>query len=70
MKKDKHYVRTYNLSGHMMYEAEFVNADLAYKEYLEIINNMKRTLPEGYGVNVIRFKNEYVMCMQTVIGEN
>lgn len=64
----KHAVRTFNLSGKFMYEAKFETAEKAYEEYVDIIDNLKRTLPKGYGVTVVRFNTERVMTQQTVIG--
>ena len=51
-----------------MYEAKFETAEKAYEEYVDIIDNLKRTLPKGYGVTVVRFNTERVMAQQTVIG--
>ena len=63
-----HAVRTYNLSGKFMYEEHFETAEKAYEHYCDTIENLKKELPKGYGVNVVRFKNEKVMSMETVIG--
>lgn len=65
----KHTVRTYNLSGKFMYESNFVTAEAAYKEYTEIIENLKKTLPKGYGATVVRFRDGKPMTQETVIGE-
>ena len=63
-----HAVRTYNLSGKFMSESHFETAEKAYEEYCDIIDNAKKTLPKGYGVTVVRFKDEKVMSMETVEG--
>ena len=62
----KHVVRTYNLSGKFMYESHFETAEKAYAEYLDIIENAKKNLPAGYGVIVVRFRDEKVMAMETI----
>ena len=64
----KHAVRTYNLSGKFIHEVHFETAEKAYEHYCDTIENLKKELPKGYGVNVVRFKNEKVMSMETVIG--
>lgn len=61
-------VRTFNLSGKFIHEETFETAEKAYEFYLDTIDNLKRTLPKGFGVNVVRFRNEKVMTMETVIG--
>ena len=66
--KMNHVVRTYNLSGKFIREAHFETAEKAYEDYRNTIENLKKELPKGYGVNVVRFKNEKVMAMETVIG--
>ena len=69
---NENVVQTYNFSGKMMYEKNFVSGDKganeAYKEYCNIIDNCKRTLPKGYGVTVIRLRWGKVMTEETVIG--
>ena len=62
----KHVIRTYNLSGKFMSESHFETAEKAYAEYLEIIENAKKNLPTGYGVTVVRFRDEKVMAMETI----
>lgn len=62
----KHVVRTYNLSGKFMYESHFETAEKAYAEYLDIIENAKKNLPAGYGVTVVRFRDEKIMATETV----
>ena len=64
----KHAVRTFNLSGKFMWEGKFETAEKAYQEYVDTIENLKRTLPKGYGVTVVRFNNERVMTQETIIG--
>ena len=64
----EHAVKTYNLNGKFMYESQFVNAEETYKEYCDIIENAKKTLPKGYGVTVVRFKYGKVMTIETVVG--
>lgn len=64
----KHAVRTYNLSGKFIQEAHFETAEKAYEDYRNTIENLKRTLPKGYGITVVRFNNERVMTQETVIG--
>lgn len=64
----KHAVRTYNLSGKFMYESHHTTAEDAYKEYTEIIENMRKTLPSGYGVTVVRFNDGKPMTKETIIG--
>lgn len=51
-----------------MYEEHFETAEKAYEKYCDIIENAKKELPKGYSVNVVRFNNEKVMTMETVIG--
>ena len=63
----KHVVRTYNLSGKFMYESHFETAEKAYAEYLDIIENAKKELPAGYGVTVVRFRDEKIMATETVV---
>lgn len=63
----KHTVRTYNLSGKFMYERNFATAEEAYKEYKDIISNANETLPAGYGITVVRFRDEKVMATETVV---
>ncbi len=62
----KNTVRTYNLSGKFMYERNFEKDTDAYKEYLDIIDNAKRTLPSGFGITVVRLKDDKVMAMETI----
>ena len=50
-----------------MYEEHFETAEKAYEKYCDIIENAKKELPKGYGVKVVRFNNEKVMTMETVI---
>ena len=64
----KNVVRTFNLSGKFMYEEHFSTPEKAYKGYVDIIENMKRNLPKGFGVTVVRFSDEMVMTTETVIG--
>lgn len=65
----KHAVRTFNLSGKFMWEGKFETAEKAYAEYVDTIENLKRTLPKGYGVTVVRFNGDRVMTQETIIGE-
>ena len=62
----KHVVRTYNLSGKFMSESHFETAEKAYAEYLDIIENANKNLPAGYGVTVVRYRDEKVMAMETI----
>jgi hypothetical protein len=64
-----HTVRTFNLSGKFMYEKNFLTAEDAYKEYTEIIENLKKTLHAGYGVTVVRYRDDKPMTMETVVKE-
>ena len=52
-----------------MWEGKFETAEKAYAEYVDTIENLKRTLPKGYGVTVVRFNGERVMTQETIIGE-
>ena len=63
-----HAVRTYNLSGKFIHESFFETAEKAYENYRDTIKNLKKQLPKGYGVTVVRFNNERVMTQETVIG--
>lgn len=63
-----HTIRTFSLSGESIHEKTFETAEKAYECYLDIIVYLKKTLPKGFGVNVVRFKNEKVVTMETVIG--
>lgn len=64
----KHFVRTYNLSGKFIHEEEHETAEKAYAYYLDTIDNLKRTLPKGFGVTVVRFNGDRVMTAETIIG--
>lgn len=64
----EHVVRTYNASGKNVYAASFETAEKAYTEYLDIVDNAKRTLPKGYAVTVVRYRNGNEMHSETVIG--
>lgn len=64
----KNVVRTFNLSGKFMYEEHFPTPEKAYEGYVDIIENMKRNLPKGFGVTVVRFSDEKAMTSETVIG--
>ena len=64
----KHAVRTFNLSGKFIWEDSFETAEKAYEEYVDTIENLKRNLPKGQGVIVVRFNNEKVMTQETIIG--
>lgn len=64
----KNVVRTYNLSGKFMYEEHFPTPEKAYEGYVDIIENMKRNLPKGFGVTVVRFRDGIAMTSETVIG--
>ena len=68
VKNMKNVVRTFNLSGKFMYEEHFPTPEKAYEGYVDIIENMKRNLPKGFGVTVVRFDDEMVMSSDTVIG--
>lgn len=61
-------VRTFNLSGKFISEFNFSTPEKAHEEYKDIIDNAKRTLPTGFGINVVRFSDKKVMAMETVIG--
>ena len=61
-------VRTYNLSGKFIYEQHFPNAEKAYNEYKNIIENAKNNLPVGFGIHVISFVDEKIMAMETIEG--
>lgn len=50
-----------------MYESHFETAEKAYAEYLNIIENAKKELPAGYGVTVVRFRDEKIMATETVV---
>lgn len=63
-----HAVRTYKLTGEFISESCFETAEKAYEEYCDIIDNMKRNLPRGFGVIVVRFNNERMMTQETIIG--
>lgn len=66
----KHAVATYNLSGKQMYYNDsFSSAVDAYKEYKEMIENLKEHLPHGYGCNVCRLEGKNLMSMETVFGK-
>ena len=67
-KNMKNVVRTFNLSGKFMYEEHFSTPEKAYEGYVDIIENMKRNLPKGFGVTVVRFSDETPMTSETVIG--
>lgn len=49
-----------------MYESHFETAEKAHAEYLDIIENAKKNLPKGFGVTVVRFRDEKVMATETV----
>ena len=51
-----------------MYEEHFATAEKAYEGYVDIIENMKRNLPKGFGVTVVRFSDGKAMTSETVIG--
>lgn len=61
-------VKTYNLSGKFMYESHHCTADEAYKEYCNIIENLKQELPKGFGATVVRERFGKVQSMVTVLG--
>lgn len=64
----KNTVRTYNmLTGKLLYERNFIKDADAYKEYLDIIGNAKKTLPNGFGITVVRLKDDKVMTIKTII---
>lgn len=64
----KHTVRTFNLSGKFMYERNFTTAEDAYSEYKDIIDNSQKNLPSGYGIIVVRYRDNKEMTRETVIG--
>lgn len=66
--KQKHIVRTYNLSGKFIHEETFNTAEEAYEEYRDTIENLREHLPQGYGVNVVRFNDGHMMAMETIVG--
>lgn len=66
--KQKHAVKTYTLSGHGVYFNYFYSAEEAHKEYTEIVENLKEHLPIGYGITVIRFRDNQIMAEETIIG--
>lgn len=64
----KHEVKTYTLSGHCVYSANFNTAEEAHKEYTEIVENLKAQLPRGYSITVCRFRDGVIMAEQTITG--
>lgn len=64
----KHAVRTFKLSGELIYEANHETAEKAYAEYADIVENAQRTLPKGYGVHIARYADGKAMTIETVIG--
>lgn len=61
-------VGTYNSSGELIYEASFETAEKAYEEYKDIIENLKKKLPKGYEIRVVRFRDQRIMTQEIVIG--
>lgn len=61
-------VCTYNGEGNMVYEASFINADTAYQEFREIVENMKSYLPKNRILTVIRFNDDRIMNFETIVG--
>lgn len=64
----KNTVRTFDKHNNLVYEANFITADAAYKEYKDIINNLKAHLPKGFTTTVVRYVDECVMTTETIIG--
>ena len=68
MKTFEHVVRTYNPSGKIMWERSFQTADEAYKEYVEVIEYTKRTIPSGYSITVTRYNGDALMTLEVIEG--
>ena len=64
----KHTVRTYDKAGKLLYEANFKTAEAAYGEYKAILSNLRKTLPDGGWVRVVRFRDELPMCCDVAEG--
>ncbi len=65
----KEVVRVFSKNtGKMTYEEEFKTAERAYDEYKEIIRVLKKSLPSGKTDIVVRYSDEHVMAMETIVG--
>lgn len=64
----EHVVRTYNPSGKIMWERSFQTADEAYKEYVDTIEYVKRTILKGYSVTVTRYNGNDLMTLEVIEG--
>lgn len=64
----EHRVCTFNPSGKLIYESNWLTKWQAYKEFCEIADSMEKTLPKGYAVTIVRFSGENIMNQITISG--
>ena len=64
----KHIVMTFDLSGKFINGNRFETAEKAYNEYIDVIDNLKRNLPKGFCVQVVRCIDDAIMAIEIVEG--